>query len=181
MRKPLVLVALALYFTAVGWLLGDRFGRPTAPNNRTPEPNNGTPEPNTGTPAPAVEYDVKFVRVSGLSRVLRLGEVEEEEFWDTTRMLSRVQFAGKTYWVVLSYSGKGTPYCTVGVYAPTEGGEHYLCMEAESCGAGNIKPELDEGTGMLVLREHAASRLEGQVILSCNLRSVGNHHSVSDK
>jgi hypothetical protein len=169
MRKPLVLLAVALLFTAVGWLLGARFGKATVAG--------------TGSQGPAVEHDVQFARAGGLSRVLEVDEqrVEIQEGRDTTRTVSRVQFEGKTFWVVLWRAGMGISYYTVGVYAPTESGQYHLCMEAESCGAGFIKPELDEAAGLLVVREHARSDLEGQVILSCNLRSVGNYHSVHGK
>jgi hypothetical protein len=177
MRKLLGLLTVALLFTAVGWLLGTRFGKPIESSNDKPT------ESGTGSLASAVEYDVKFARASGLSRVLEINKqrMEVQEAPDTTRKISRVEFGGKTFWVVLWRTGMGISYYTVGLYAPAEDGQYHLCMEAESCGAGYIKPELDEATGLLVVREHARSKLEGQVILSCNLRSVGNYHSVYGK
>ena len=102
-----------------------------------------------------------------------------EGFGDRT--VSRIEFEGKTFWLVDLHRGWGVPYKSIGLYAPTNEGTHMLVLEAESCGAGWVKPELDAATGVLSVREHARSDLEGQVILSCNLRSVGTYQSVHGK
>jgi hypothetical protein len=36
---------------------------------------------------------------------------------------------------------------------------------------------VDAKTGMLELREEANSKIKGEVVLSCNLKSVGTTHS----
>jgi hypothetical protein len=176
MRKFLCLLAGASLFTTLGWLMGARFG-PSF-------------ERASVTQASGVEYDVKLSRSSGLPHVLLAHVLDAEGPKEDgpaplpggiTRSASRVQFEGKTFWVVLSRSGMGISYYTVAVYAPAANGESALCFAGESCGAGWLKPELEAATGQLVFREHARSELEGQVILSCNLRSVGNYHSVYGK
>lgn len=167
MRK---LLAVATAFTAIGWLLGRGLGP--------------APEPPPAEPASQVDYDVtKLTRPGEWSPTLHLIRPAEEfrETDDKSQTVSRVRFEDKTFWVILTRRGDGISYYTVEVYAPTEDGKYLRCVEAESCRAGWIKPELDGTTGVLVVREHAKSTIEGQVILSCNLRSVGNYHSVFGK
>ena len=47
--------------------------------------------------------------------------------------------------------------------------------------AGNMKSSVDAKTGMLELRETANSTLKGQVVLACNLNTIGTHHSIEAK
>lgn len=89
---------------------------------------------------------------------------------------SKIEYCGETYWVSTVGLGFGVPYTLVGVYAPAENGDLHRCLLAESWAAGNLKATVDDN-GILELREHANSALKGQVILSCNLKSVGTQVS----
>lgn len=159
MWKPIPMLA-AFGFVAVGWLLGVSFGKSSAPSDGHDS---------------VVKYEVKPTRIPDSVR----GFDEIEFLKNQEPPAARIEFEGKTFWVILSSYGWGVSHYTVEVYAPTKAGEHRLCLKAQSCGAGHLETELDHRTGILVFREHARSKLEGQVILSCNLRSVGNSHSVS--
>jgi hypothetical protein len=37
---------------------------------------------------------------------------------------------------------------------------------------------VDKETGVLELRERAKSKLQGQLVLACNLRTIGTQHSI---
>ena len=120
---------------------------------------------------PPVESDAKLSRLNFLDPVFVVGG-------SASREASRIEFEGKTFWLVDTHWGMGVPYKTIGLYAPDRDAKHVLVLATESCGAGHLKPEVDATTGMLVLREHANSTLKGQIILSCNLRSIGTYQSV---
>lgn len=130
---------------------------------------------------PSVEFDVKLARITYLEPTIKEDQFDAvlKRIGDPT--VSRIEFEGKAFWLVDLHRGMGVPYKSIGLYAPDGEGSHKLVLEAESCGAGNVKPELDAATGTLVLREHASSDLEGQIILSCNLRSIGTYQSVHGK
>lgn len=164
MRRGVTIAAVAIFAATAGWAGGWLASSPTV-------------GPPSSSPA-AVEFDVKLARVSHL---LPAFMAEQPAAWAERlerRITSRIEFEGKTYWLIDQHRGLGMPYKSIGLYAPTGEGGHTLVLEAESCGAGHVKPELDSATGVLVLREHARSSLEGQIILSCNLRSVGTYRSV---
>src|SRR5262249_2862471 len=91
------------------------------------------------------------------------------------------EIAGATF---LGRSGnlrKGAPDTPTGVYAPAKDGIYHRSLSAESWAAGNIAATVDVKTGMLELRERANSDLKGQLVLSCNLRTVGMQYSVRVK
>jgi hypothetical protein len=163
MRRVFAISAAILAAMAIGWLAG-RFGPvPASPGLPPPTGSNGA--------------DVRSVRSLFLVPGFRAGEVEavRDRFGSS---MSRLDFEGKTYWLVVVPYGHGVPYTAIGLYALSGEDAFTLCLEAESCGAGWLKPELDSDTGVLQLREHAHSTLEGKVILACNLRSVGTYPSV---
>ena len=163
MRRVAVTLLVALV-AAAGWA-GGRYSRPRGSDELPAQPG-------------PVEFDVKLTRVNYLDPVFVADRPAPLPDGLGTRTVSRITFEGKTFVLVDLHRGDGVPYKSIGLYAPTGEGSHALVLEAESCGAGRVKPELDVGTGVLVLREHARSNLEGQVILSCNLRSVGTYQSV---
>ena len=91
---------------------------------------------------------------------------------------TKLEFAGATYWVLDLHLGDGTARTRLGVYAPTKDSTFRLCLSADSWAAGNIQAKVDAATGILELRERANSSLKGQLVLACNLRTVGTQHSV---
>ena len=157
MRRAATFAVVAVLAAGAGWA-ACWFTRP---------PSVGHPPP---APSPA-ETDGKLAGFNLLEPVFVAGGPGD-------RGASRVEFEGKTFWLVDLHWGMGVPYKAIGLYAPNRDGRHVLVLSADSCGAGHVVPELDAATGMLVLRERARSELEGQVILSCNLRSVGTYRSV---
>jgi hypothetical protein len=90
---------------------------------------------------------------------------------------TKLEFAGVTYWVLDLHLGDGVPHKQIGIYAPDKDGVFRLGLFAESWAAGNIEASVDKETGVLELRERANSKLKGQLVLSCNLRTVGTQHS----
>jgi hypothetical protein len=166
MRRLFAISGAVLAAVAVGRIAG-RFGHvPASPGPPPPAGSNGA--------------DFTSARSLFLAPGFRAGEVEAVRGRFGTPM-SRLEFAGQTFWLVVVPYGYGVPYTAVGLYAPSGEDTFTLCLEAESCGAGWLKPELDPQTGVLQLREHARSTLEGKVILACDLRSVGTYQSVHGK
>ena len=89
------------------------------------------------------------------------------------------EFAGSTFWVgIVDWLGDGVPYTLIGIYAPHKDGGFDLCLFAESWAAAEIAASVDKKTGVLELRERANSELKGQLVLACNLRTVGTQHSI---
>ncbi len=161
MRRATTFAVVAILAAAAGWAACRLSQPPAVICDRAP-----------------VEYDVKLARISYLDPVFVAERPAALPEGFGIRTVSRIEFESKTFWLVEQDRGFGVPYKSIGLYAPTGEGSHKLVLEAESCGAGHVKPEIDATTGVLVLREHARSRLEGQVILSCNLRSIGTYRSV---
>ena len=56
-------------------------------------------------------------------------------------------------------------------------GSFRRCLLAESNQAGWLAVSVDPKSGMLELRERANSELKGEVVLSCNLKTIGTPHS----
>jgi hypothetical protein len=90
---------------------------------------------------------------------------------------TRVEYAGKAFWVVDVHYGDGVPYKSIAVYAPEKGGSFRRCLEADSNQAGWLAVTVDPKSGMLELRERANSELQGEVVLSSNLKTVGTPYS----
>ena len=94
---------------------------------------------------------------------------------------TKLEFAGSTFWVSRVNLGYGVPHTLIGVYAQEKDGSFHLCLSAESWAAGSIEATVDIKTGILEIRERANSKLNGQLVLSCNLRTVGTQHSIREK
>lgn len=86
---------------------------------------------------------------------------------------TRVEYNRKAFWVVDVHFGYGTPYKTIAVYAPAKDESFRRCLLADSNRAGSLAVAVDPKTGMLELREQANSSIKGEVVLSCNLKSIG--------
>jgi hypothetical protein len=94
---------------------------------------------------------------------------------------TKLEFAGVTYWVLDNHLGYGVPYIQIGIYAPDKDGVFHLSLFAKSWAAGHIEATVDKETGVLELRELANSKLKGQLVLACNLRTVGTQYSIREK
>ena len=94
---------------------------------------------------------------------------------------TKLECAGFTYWVFEISLGFGVPHTQIGIYAPDKEGMFHLSLAAESWAAGHIEASVDQKTGILELRERANSKLKGQLVLSCNLRTIGTQHSIEGK
>jgi hypothetical protein len=93
---------------------------------------------------------------------------------------TRVQYIGKTFWVVDVHLGDSVPYKLIAVYAPAKDGSFQRCLVAASNGAGCLAMFVDQRTGVLELRESANSSIKGEVVLSCNLKTIGTPHSTGE-
>ena len=69
------------------------------------------------------------------------------------------------------------PYKSIAVYAPAKDGSFQRCLLADSTQAGWLAVAVDAKTGMLELRERANSDIKGEVVLSCNLKTIGTPSS----
>jgi hypothetical protein len=95
---------------------------------------------------------------------------------------TKLEFGGSTYWVgIFDLLGGGVPHASIGLYAPDKEGVFHRSLFAESWAAGKIEASVDQKTGVLELREGANSPLKGQLVLACNLRTVGTQHSIREK
>lgn len=94
---------------------------------------------------------------------------------------TKLEFAGSTFWVGLAGFGDGVPHTWIGIYAPDKEGVFHRSLLAESWAAGKIEAAADAKTGIVELREGADSDLRGQIILSCNLRTIGTQQSIEAK
>jgi hypothetical protein len=90
---------------------------------------------------------------------------------------TRVEFDKKAFWVADAHYGDGVAYKSIAVYAPEKDGSFRRVLVADSNRAGWLAVSLDAKTGVLELRERANSELKGEVVLSCNLKTVGTAHS----
>ena len=95
---------------------------------------------------------------------------------------TKLEFAGTTYWMLeVNALTISVPHKQMGLYAPDKDGVFHLSLIAESWAAASIEATVNQETGMLKLRERANSKLKDQLILSCNLRTIGTQHSTWDK
>jgi hypothetical protein len=90
---------------------------------------------------------------------------------------TRVEYDKKAFWVVDVHFGYGNPYKTIAVYAPLKEGSFRRCLLADSNRAGSLAVAVVPKTGVLELRERANSRIKGEVVLSCNLKTIGTPYS----
>ena len=94
---------------------------------------------------------------------------------------TELEFAGSTAWVRCIGFGDGLPHTLIGIYAPAKDGTFHRSLFAESWAAGKIEATVDVKTGILELRDGANSDLKGQLVLSCNLKTIGTQHSIVAK
>jgi hypothetical protein len=95
---------------------------------------------------------------------------------------SKLEFAASVFWVkIVDWLGDGVPHALIGIYAPDKDDVFHRCLFAESWAAGKIEARVDQESGLLELRERANSELKGQLVLACNLRTVGTQHSIRGK
>jgi hypothetical protein len=90
---------------------------------------------------------------------------------------TRVEYDKKTFWVADAHYGDGVPYKSIAVYAPAKDGSFRRCLLADSNQAGWLAVTVNPKSGLLELRERANSDIKGEVVLSCNLKTVGTPHS----
>ena len=95
---------------------------------------------------------------------------------------TKLEFAGSTFWVgIVDWLGDSVPHTLIGIYAPHKDGGFRLSLFAESWAAHKIEASVDKESGVLEFRERANSELKGQLVLACNLRTVGTQHSIREK
>ncbi len=90
---------------------------------------------------------------------------------------TRVGYDKKTFWVADAHYGDGVPYKSIAVYARARDGAFRRCLLADSNQAGWLAVSVDAKTGMLEVRERANRAIKGEVVLSCNLKTIGTPHS----
>jgi hypothetical protein len=90
---------------------------------------------------------------------------------------TRVEYDKRTFWVVQVHLGYGNPYKKVAVYAPAKDGSFQRCLLADSHRAVSLAVSVDEKTGVLEIRERADGSSKGELVLSCNLKTIGTPHS----
>lgn len=94
---------------------------------------------------------------------------------------TKLEFAGSPFWVgIVDWLGDSVPHTLIGIYAPHKDGGR-LSLFAKSGAAFKMEASVDAKTGLLELRERANSDLKGQVVLACNLRTIGTQHSIEAK
>ncbi len=92
------------------------------------------------------------------------------------------EYAGSTFWVgICDFLGGGVPHAWIAIYAPDKEGVFHRCLLAESWTAGNIEGRIDAKAGILEFREVANSTLKGQIVLACNLKTIGTQLSIEGK
>lgn len=95
----------------------------------------------------------------------------------TTYTYTLVKYAGKAFWVMDIHFGNGEAYKKLAIYAPVKDGSFRRCLLADSNVAFALAASVDHKTGVLELREEAGTRIEGKVVLSCNLKTIGTPYS----
>lgn len=110
------------------------------------------------------------------------GQLKQEDIQATKEgTLTKLEFAGFTFWLMSVNLGYGVPHSLIGIYAPARDGIFHRSLFAESWAAGNMEATVDVKTGILELRERANSELKGQLVLCCNLKTIGTQHSIRAK
>jgi hypothetical protein len=132
----------------------------------------------TASAAPDKEKSVSVFDL-WLPEQLKKEDIQATKVKDGT--LTKLEFAGSTFWLMSVNLGYGVPHTYIGIYAPDKDGVFHRSLCAESWAAGNIGATVDAKTGILELRERANSNLKGQLVLSCNLNTIGTQHSIRAK
>ena len=131
----------------------------------------------TATAAPEKEKLVSFVDLF-LPEQLTKEDIQASKGVKFTKL----EFARSTFWVgICDILAGGVPHAWIGIYAPDKEGVFHRSLFAESWAAGKIEASVDAKTGNLELRERANSELKGQLVLSCNLKTIGTQHSIVAK
>jgi hypothetical protein len=86
---------------------------------------------------------------------------------------TRVEYDKKAFWVAEADFGWGDPSKKIAVYAPTKDGAFRRGLLAGPIKAWKLAVAVDAKTGILELREEANSSVKGDVVLSCNLKTIG--------
>ena len=86
---------------------------------------------------------------------------------------TRVEYDKKAFWVAEAHFGWGAPSKKIALYAPTKDGAFRRCLLAGPIKAWKFAVAVDAKTGILELREEANSSIKGDVVLSCNLKTIG--------
>jgi hypothetical protein len=90
---------------------------------------------------------------------------------------TRVEYDKRTFWVVEVHLGYGSAYKKIAVYAPAKDGSFQRCLLADSHRAVSLAVSVDAKTGVLEIRERADGSSKGELVLSCNLKTIGTPHS----
>jgi hypothetical protein len=114
-----------------------------------------------------------------LPEQLKKEDIQAAKIKDGT--FTRLEFAGSTFWLMSVNLGYGVPHTYIGIYAPDKDGVFHRSLSAESWARGNIEATVDGKTGIVELRERANSEIKGQLVLSCNLKTIGTQHSIRAK
>jgi hypothetical protein len=131
-----------------------------------------------GTPSAGAEKE----KLSSLFNLFLPEQLKKEDLKVTKDgTFAKLEFAGSKFWVKNVNLGYGVPHTLIGIYAPDRDGIFHRSLAAESWAAGTIEATVDAKTGILELRERANSDLKGQLVLSCNLKTIGTQHSISAK
>jgi hypothetical protein len=94
-----------------------------------------------------------------------------------TNPYTRVEYNKRTFWVAVVHLGYGNATKKVALYAPAKDGSFQRCLLADSNRAVSLAVTVDEKTGVLEIREPADGNRKGELVLSCNLKTVGTPHS----
>lgn len=95
---------------------------------------------------------------------------------------TKLEFAGSTFWVgIVDWLGDSVPHTWIGIYAPHTDGGFHRSLFVESWAVHKIEAGVDKETGVLELRGPANREPKGQLVVACNLRTVGTQHSVPEK
>jgi hypothetical protein len=101
--------------------------------------------------------------------------------------LQTVRFRGHKVLVLDADLGDGVAYKNIGVYAPKEDGSYRLALFADSWDACKLEVKVNEKSGILEIREGAdkSSKHEGvsngEIVLSCNLKTIGTQFLLKTK
>ena len=112
-----------------------------------------------------------------LPSILSLQDVSNIERGGSLYALYKLRFEEREYLVLGIHLGDGVAYKQIGVYAPDDDQQFHLSLMTDSWNAGWLEVNIDQKTGLLEIKERANSKIKGQVVLSCNLRTIGTQSS----